>query len=324
MTRKIILAAVAAAFIGTAPALAEQEIVFGISAKPGSLQQVTAAEFTKRANEKLGGKAKVVLYDSSQLGKDKELMQKLKIGSVHIALPSSIMSSISDQYGIFDMPFIVKDRDHVGRIEKDVFWPKLVPAMEGKGYKVLALWENGVRHITNNKTPINSPADLSGIKLRTPKSTWRVKMFQQWGANPTPMSFSEVFVALQTGVIDGQENPLTNINAAKFQEVQKYLSITGHVYTPSYPTAGLAAWNKLPADVRAILEETAVEMQAFARSRGAADDDGLLKKLEGAGMAVNVADRAAFVEASKPVYAQFAAEVEGGQALIDQVLSLSK
>ncbi len=317
------LAVAAAITIAGQPAIAQTEIVFGIGAKPGSTQQVTAAEFTKRANEKLGDKAKVVLYDSSQLGKDKELMQKLKIGSVHLSLPSSIMSSILGEYGVFDMPFIIKDREHVNKVENEIFWPTLVPLMESKGYKVLGLWENGVRHITNNVKPINTPADLAGIKLRTPKSTWRVKMFTEWGANPTPMSFSEVFVALQTNVIDGQENPLTNIYSAKFQEVQKYLSMTGHVYSPAYITAGLDAFNKLPADVQKILADTAKEVQAFAREAGAASDADLKGKLEAAGMTVNIADRAAFVEASKPVYELFASEVPSGKALIDQVLALS-
>ena len=210
---------------------AQQEIIFGISAKPGSLQQLTAAEFTRRANERLAGTAEVKLFDSAQLGKDKELMQKLKLGTVHLALPSSIMSSVADEFGLFDMPFLVKDREHLDRIEEALFWSDMAPAAEAKGYKVLAVWENGIRHITNNARPIMTPADLNGVKLRTPKSKWRVIMFKAWGANPTPMAFSEVFVALQTGVIDGQENPYTNIWAAKFAEVQKYLSVTGHVYS---------------------------------------------------------------------------------------------
>ena len=302
---------------------AQQEIIFGISAKPGSLQQLTAAEFTRRANERLAGTAQVKLFDSAQLGKDKELMQKLKLGTVHLALPSSIMSSVADEFGLFDMPFLVKDREHLGRIEEALFWSDMAPAAEAKGYKVLAVWENGIRHITNNARPIMTPADLDGVKLRTPKSKWRVIMFRAWGANPTPMAFSEVFVALQTGVIDGQENPYTNIWAAKFAEVQKYLSVTGHVYSPAYPTAGKAAFEKLPADVQEVLQSTAREMAEWARAEGAAADDDLKSKLAEAGMEVNVADRAAFVEASKPIYEQFASEVPTGKALIDQALALS-
>ena len=134
-------------------------------------------------------------------------MQKLKLGTVHLALPSSIMSSVADEFGLFDMPFLVKDREHLGRIEDNVFWSEIAPAAEAKGYKVLAVWENGIRHITNKPRPIMTPADLDGVKLRTPKSKWRVIMFKTWGANPTPMAFSEVFVALQTGVIDGRRIP---------------------------------------------------------------------------------------------------------------------
>ena len=304
-------------------AQAEQEIVFGISATPGSLQQETAAEFTRIANERLSGKATVKLFDSSQLGKDKDLMQKLKLGTVHIALPSSIMSSISDEFAVFDMPFLVADRTHVGKIESEIFWPQIAPTVEDDGYKVLAVWENGVRHITNNTRPINSPADLKGVKIRTPKSTWRVKMFSEWGANPTPMSFSEVFTGLQTGVIDGQENPYTNINSAKLNEVQTYLSKTGHVYSPAYPTMGKAVYDSMDADIRKVLEDTAREMSAWARTKGAAADDALREKLVGAGMKYNEADRAAFVKASQPIYKAFAAEVDGGQAMIDKAISLA-
>ena len=306
------------------PAQAQQEIIFGISAKPGSLQQLTAAEYTRLANKRLAGKATVKLFDSAQLGKDKELMQKLKLGSVHIALPSSIMSSVADEFGLFDMPFLVKDRAHMTRIENEIFWDQIAPAADAKGYKVLAVWENGIRHITNNVRPINTPADLDGIKLRTPKSKWRVKMFTEWGANPTPMAFSEVFVALQTGVIDGQENPFTNIWSAKFAEVQKYLSVTGHVYSPAYPTAGKAAFAKLDPEIQQVLAQTARDVTGWARLSGGNADGSLSAKLAGAGMTVNLADRAAFVEASKPIYKQFASEVPTGQALIDAALVLAE
>jgi tripartite ATP-independent transporter DctP family solute receptor len=298
------------------------EIVFAISASPGSTQHITAEEFTKRANELLGDKATVTFYGSSQLGKDKDLMQKLKLGTVHLSMPSSIMSSIAPEAGLFDMPFLVKDRAHLNRIEHKVFWPMIAPAIEAKGYKVVGFWENGIRHITNNVKPINTPADLQGLKIRTPKSTWRVKMFSAWGANPTPMAFSEVFVGLQTGVIDGQENPYTNIYAAKLNEVQKYLSVTGHVYTPSYLTTGADQWAKLPEDVRQILEKTAVDVQGWMYATGTMDDMALREKLAES-MEVNVADRAAFVEASKPIYEEFAKEVPTGKEMIDMALQLA-
>ena len=193
------------------PRLAQIEIKLGHVGEPGSLFQKSADEFAKRANAKLGNKAKVVVFGSSQLGGDKEMLQKLKLGTVDMALPSTVMSSEVDLFGVFEMPYLVKDREHMARIEKEVFWPKIAPEAEKKGLKVLAVWENGYRHITNNKRPIKAPADLQGIKLRVPEGKWRVKMFQAYGANPSPMKFSEVFTALQTGVMDGQENPFTQI-----------------------------------------------------------------------------------------------------------------
>lgn len=323
--RKAIAIAItgAAALAAVTVAEAREEIIFGISASTGSLQQQTAAEFARRANERLGDKGEVKVFDSSQLGKDKELMQKLKLGTVHIALPSSIMSSIADEFALFDMPFLVADRDHLARIEEEIFWPQIAPTVEDDGYKVLAVWENGVRHITNNVRPINTPADLEGIKIRTPKSTWRVRMFSAWGANPTPMAFSEVFTGLQTGVIDGQENPYTNIDAAKLNEVQKYLSKTGHVYSPAYPTMGKAMYESLDPEIRKVLEETARELEAWAREKGDAADEQLKQKLVAGGMEYNEADRKAFVDASKPIYEAFAEEVEGGDEMIDRAIALA-
>src|SRR5258708_343574 len=316
----------AAAFafaIAGGSALAQTEIKFGHVGEPGSLLAVSAEEFARRANARLGGKAKVVVFGSSQLGGDKELLQKLKLGTVDMALPSTVMSSEVDLFGVFEMPYLVKDRAHMGRIEKEIFWSKLEPEVEKKGLKVIAVWENGYRHITNSKRPINVPADLQGIKLRVPEGKWRLKMFQAYGANPSPMKFSEVFTALQTGVMDGEENPFTQIYSAKFQEVQKYLSPTGHVYTPAYVTVGARKWAPLPADVRKALEDTARETQAFVYEKAAKDDDELLGKLKAAGMQVNDANKDAFVAASKPVYEDFAKEVPGSKEVIDRAIALA-
>jgi len=204
----------AAAFLSIAvagAAHAQTEIKFGHVGEPGSLYQVIGDEFARRANTLLAGKAKVVVYGSSQLGGDKEMLQKLRLGTLDLSLPSTIMSSEVDLIGMFEMPYIVKDRAHMARIEKEIFWPDIAPAVEKKGLKVLAVWENGYRHLTNNRRPINVPDDLKGIKLRVPEGKWRIKMFQNYGASPSPMKFSELFTALQTGVMDGQENPFTQI-----------------------------------------------------------------------------------------------------------------
>src|SRR5687767_1879580 len=323
--RHLLRASVTAALVLlTGPVSAQMEIKLGHVGEPGSLFQKSADEFATRANAKLGNKAKVVVFGSSQLGGDKELLQKLKLGTVDLALPSTVMSSEVDLFGIFEMPYLVKDREHMKRIERDVVWPSLAPEADKRGLKVVAVWENGYRHITNSKRAINAPDDLKGIKLRVPEGKWRVKMFQAYGANPSPMKFSEVFTALQTGVMDGQENPFTQIYSAKFQEAQKYLSLTGHVYTPAYLVVGTKKWATLPADVRKTLEDTAKETQAFVYEAAARDDKGLLDKLKAAGMQVNEADKPAFVAASKAIYDEFSKEVAGSKELIDKALSLAK
>ncbi len=187
----------------------------------------------------------------------------------------------------------------------------------------MALWENGFRHVTNNVRPIRTPDDLRGIKIRTPNSPWRVRLFRALGANPSPMPFSEVFVALQTGVMDGQENPLTNILTASFDQTQEYLSLTRHVYSPAYLTVDIDRWNRLPDDVRTILEETARETQAFILQAAADIDERTLETLRSRGIAVNEVDREAFVGASAAVYAEFGELLPGGDTLIARALELA-
>ncbi len=301
------------------------ELKFGHVGAPGSLFNDSAEHFVKLANQKLAGKAKVTNFGSSQLGGDKEMMQKIKLGTIDMTLPSSVMASVHDEFGVFEMPYIIKDRAHMAKVEQQVLRPILAKNLEEKtGYKILAVWENGFRHITNNKKPINVPEDLKGIKLRTPQSKWRLKMFQAYGANPTPMGLSEVFTALKTGTMDGQENPYAQIASSKFQEVQKYLSITNHVYTPAYVMVHKDHWNKLPADVRTALEAAAKESQAYVYKRAAELDVSDLEVIKKAGVKVNTANRDAFVKASDSIYKQFADEVKTGAALTKQVLDLAK
>lgn len=295
---------------------------FGHVGKPGSLFEASVNEFAKCSNEALAGKAEVQTFGSSQLGKDKELLQKLKLGQIDFSLPSSVMSSVSDEFGVFEMPYIIKDREHMKRVQAEL-GDTFQKAANAKGYRILGYFENGFRHITNNTRAIEKPADLAGVKLRTPKGAWRVKMFKLYGANPTPMAFSEVFTALQTGVIDGQENPYAQIASAKFQEVQKYLSITGHVYTPAYILVSDKNYAKLPAEVQAGLEKCATDSQAFVYETAARLETELLDVIKAAGVEVNNADNAAFIEASKPIYDEFASTVEGGKELVEKVQSLA-
>ncbi len=300
------------------------ELKLGNTTPATGNQSISANEFARRVNKEMAGKVHVTVYDNSQLGNEREMLQKLKIGTLDFSQPSTIMSTVAPEFGLFDMPYLFKDRAHFQRFLAEVFWKDIAPKAEAKGYKVVAVYENGYRDITNNKRPIVTPDDLKGIKIRIPRGLWRQKMFEAYGASPAPLEFNELFVALQTGVMDGQENPLPNIWGGKLNEVQKYLSITNHVYTPSFLTAGLEHWNKMPADIRAQLEKIARETQPWALDSAEKEDIAVLEKLKTAGIAVNTADRDSFVAASKPVYELFGKEVPGGQALIDKTLALAK
>jgi tripartite ATP-independent transporter DctP family solute receptor len=311
------------ALVAANAAQAQVEMQYGTTSPPGNLQYFSSEEFIERVNERIGDLGEIVFYHSSQLGSDQEMLQKLRLGTQDMSQPSTIMSSVVPEFGLFDMPYLVKDRAHMACIAQEIIWPELAPKLEAKGYKLLGVWENGFRQMTNNVRPIMTPADLQGLKIRIPQGIWRAKMLEAYGAAPVPMGFAETFVALQTGVVDGQENPYANIDAGKFQEVQKYLTETNHTYTPSFPTASLRKFNGYPEAVRTAILEVAAEVQDWTYERAATLDEETREKLVDAGMEFNRADREAFVAASKPVYDLFEQEVPGGGDLIARALKLA-
>ena len=320
----VLLIAAVAGCLGPEAASAQGPVTvrLGLSANPGSLIAITAEEYAKRANEALRGKAEVKVFPSSQLGTDEQMLKGVRAGQLEMFVPSTVMSTVEPKYGVFEMPYLIRDWHHIRKVAANAEIKRaLFEPLPSKGVRVLAFWENGFRHITNNTRPIMKPEDLRGIKLRVPSGIWRVKMFKLYGANPTPLAYAEVYSALQSGVMDGQENPFPQIWSGRFHEVQKYLSLTGHVYSPAYPMVGEKWWQSIPADVRATLERVAVETQEVAWREGERLDKELLAKL-GAALKVNEADKKAFLQASKPVYEEFAHEVPGGGELIKLFQSL--
>ena len=318
------LAAAAVALTATG-AQAQVELKLGHVAEPGSLIAQTSEDFAKRANQKLGAKAKIVVFGSSQLGSDKDMLQKLKLNQLQLWVPSTIMSSVAPEFGVFEMPYIIKDRAHMQRVVESVGEKVLSPAAKAKGVQVLGTWENGFRHITNNIRPIVKPDDLKGIKLRVPPGEWRVKMFRAYGANPTPLAYGEVFTALKTGVMDGQENPYPQIWGGKFHEVQKFISLTRHVFTPAWIVASPGPFAALPADVQKGLADAAKETEAFSRALATKLDNELLDQMvKAAGIKVNEADKPAFIAASAAIYDEFGKTVPGGAELIKQIQALAK
>ena len=289
---------------------------------PGSLFAITTDEYAKRANAALAGKVDIKVFHSSQLGSDEQMMRGIKVGAPEMVAPSTVMSTVDAKFGVFEMPYLIVSRAHMKKVaENKQVQDQLFGGLPSKGIRVLAVWENGFRHITNNVKPIVKPEDLKGIKLRVPGGVWRVKMFKDYGANPSPMPLAEVYSALQSGVMDGQENPFPQIASAKFQEVQKFLSLSGHVYTPAYLVVGEEAWAKLPKDVQGTLSKIASDIGDYARSEGERLDKDLMSKLAPP-MKVNEVDKEAFIKGSVAVYQEFGKEIPGGTDLIKLVQSL--
>jgi tripartite ATP-independent transporter DctP family solute receptor len=289
---------------------------------PGSLFAIVTDEFAKRANAELKGKVDVKVFHSSQLGSDEQMMRGVKVGAPEMFQPSTVMSTADEKFGVFEMPYLIVSRAHMKKVaENKQVQAQVFGGLPAKGMRILGVWENGFRHITNNVRPIVKPDDLKGIKLRVPGGVWRVKMFKAYGGNPSPMPLAEVYSALQSGVMDGQENPFPQIASAKFQEVQKFLSLSGHVYTPAYLVVGEDVWKRLQPDVQTALSKIAWDMGDFARSEGERLDKELMGKLVPP-MKANEVDKDAFIKASASVYEEFGKEVPGGTDLVKLIQSL--
>ncbi len=289
---------------------------------PGSIFDIVSNKFAKDVNEALKGRVEVKVFHSSQLGTDEAMVKGIRVGAPEMVAPSTVMSTVEQRFGVFEMPYLIVNRAHMKKVAENKQVQKaLFDPLPARGIRLLGVWENGFRHITNNRRPIKYPGDLNDIKLRVPGGVWRVKMFRAYGANPSPMPFSEVYSALQQGVMDGQENPFPQIWSAKFHEVQKYLSLTGHVYTPAYLIVNDDFWRKLPKDVQATIAKIAWATGDFARSEGERLDKELISKLAPP-MLVNEPNKEAFIKASGAVYEEFGKQIAGGAELVKIIQSL--
>jgi C4-dicarboxylate-binding protein DctP len=244
-----------------------------------------AAEFfKKRAEELTQGKVKVEVYPNSQLYKDKEEMEALQIGAVQMLAPSLAKFGplgVKD-FEVFDLPFIFNSYDELHKITKGEIGQKLLAKLEPKGIKGLAYWDNGFKSFSAN-TPIKTPGDLKGKKLRIQSSKVLEAQMQALKAIPQTMAFSEVYQALQTGVVDGTENPISNFYTQKMHEVQKYMTITDHGYLGYAVIVNKKFWEELPADVRTQLETAMVDATDYANKIAKDKNDQDLEAVKASG-----------------------------------------
>jgi tripartite ATP-independent transporter DctP family solute receptor len=322
-------ATLSAALISLIPSTASaqtKELQLAHIGGPGSLFEITANEFARRANEKLPAGYRVVAVGDSKLGSDEAVMAKIQKGEVAFGLPSTVMSSVSPKFGVFELPFLIRNREQVSRISDALLEPVLQPEVRAKGYRILAIWENGFRQITSNARPVKTPADLANMKLRVPKGDWRIKTFEALGAKPVPMQLDTTYDAIKSGAVDGQENPLAQIKGTKFDEVQRYLTLSDHVYTPAYLITSDKHFAELPADVQEILKSTSVRMRSWIFAKAVQIEGELLDGLDGLAskMQTNQIDVKAFRAASRPVYNEFIRTVPGGARLILTVAELAE
>lgn len=274
----------------------------------------------KETDKLLPGKVHYQVFLGSQLGKDPVVLAGLQSGTHMMSLQGSSPASIIPEYGLFDAPFMFSSRKQVKRIIAAV-GDDIKNASLKKGIVMTAIGELGFRQISNNVRPIVKPADLNGVKLRTPDNPFRISIFKHFGANPTPMAFPEVYVSLRQGVIDGQENPLSSINSGKFHEVQKYISMTYHVFTPTVIMFSKKHWDQWPADVQKAITQASQAAMNYSHELSA-ENDGKLRSVMEKHSKFNEIDAAAFREASKPLYASIEAKV--GKALWAKVMAAAK
>jgi len=255
---------------------------------PTHPQSIGMQVFKKYVEEKTKGGIQVGLYYNSQLGGERESVEQVKAGSLEMATASAgPLTTFNKKFMVLDIPFAFDSYEIAWGVLDGPMGQRLLDSSEGIGLKGLAYLENGFRHVTNNVRPINGPDDLKGVKIRTMEAPMHMENFKALGANPTPVPWTELYLTMQQKIVDGQENPLANIWEVKMFEVQKYTSLTGHIYDPMPLVANLKWFNKLSKDYQSIIKEGAVLAQNYSRFVNKAREDAIVAKLTAKGMKVN-------------------------------------
>jgi tripartite ATP-independent transporter DctP family solute receptor len=232
ISRKLMQALVAVAAMSSTWVHSQTVIKFAHYGPTSDPVHVGALKFKEVLEKESGGAYKVEIFPQEQLGKGADMIIGTQVGSIDVSVTGNpFFGGVSPEQAALDIPFLFRTVDHAYRVIDGPIGRELMDKFEARGLKGLAYWEIGFRNITNSVRPIRTPADLKGIKLRTTPNPMHIEAFKIWGANPTPMAISEVYLALNTKTVDGQENPTVHISKMKFQEVQKYMSVTRHAFT---------------------------------------------------------------------------------------------
>ncbi|MBI3436483.1 MAG: TRAP transporter substrate-binding protein [Proteobacteria bacterium] len=320
-------ALLAASLVG--PANAQQPIVIKFShvVAPETPKGKGAVKFQELAQKYTNGKVKVEIYPNSSLFKDKEELEALQLGAVQMLAPSnSKFGPIGvKEFEVFDLPFILPDRASLRRVTDGPLGRRLLKLLEPKGMIGLAYWDNGFKQFSANR-PLRKPEDFKGLKFRIQSSKVLEAQMRALGSLPQIMAFSEVYQALQTGVVDGQENTASNMYTQKFHEVQKYTTRTDHGYIGYVVVVNKKFWDDLPKDVHASLDKAMAEATAYANEISKSENDEAWDDIKKSGkteiIELTAAEKGALKAAMQPVYAQAASRV--GKSLIEEFEQAAK
>jgi len=278
-------------------------------------------KFKEVIDAKLPGKYDIQPYANAQLGDDVKATEAVRNGTLEMTGPStSPLTGLAPELAVFDLPFLFPNTDIAYKVLDGPVGEKIAKTLESKGLKCLAYWENGFRQLTNSVREVKTPDDVKGLKIRVMQNPIHIAIWKALGANPTPMPYSEVFTAMQQKTIDGQENPIPTIYQSKFYEVQKYCTLTGHVYTPFVLLINKKLFDSMPPEDQKVFLEAAKAGEAEVRKLSKEMNDSQVGKLKEAGMVVTTLtpeQHKAFEDAVKPVYDEFSNKI--GKQLVDEV-----
>jgi tripartite ATP-independent transporter DctP family solute receptor len=295
----------------------------GHAGSPGSKDDHDVHLFAQLVKTKSGGRIEVKEYPGGLLGSFPAQLDGALAGTHEIVYQVTAILNLIKEERYWDLPFLFKDRDAVTRLESAPLREQIEQIYLNKGLVFLGYFENGFRHVSNNRGPINRPEDCKGLKHRVAEGATKILLWKSFGANPTPIPHSELYQALKQGVVDSQDNPLPNIYGSKWYEVQKYISLIGYVYNPQIMAAGKKFWDRQPAWAQAVLKESARTAALVSRYKGIYEEVEVKALMENKGIKFNTIsaeDRKLWVKAAEPVYEAMSQDI--GKDLLQKIRSV--
>jgi TRAP-type transport system periplasmic protein len=278
-------------------------LTLGHGAAPGNPRSVAADRLAALLRERSNGRIEMRVAGSAQLGDDAAMLTALRTGTLDMSVNSQGASSaVLPELAALGLPFLFPNAAAAYKVVDGAIGQELAKRLDGVGLTSIGFWDNGIRHVTNSKRPITRPEDLRGLKIRTPPDPMTIDIFQALGAATQQINFAELYVALQQGVVDGQENPLANIHSSKLHEVNRFISLTGHQWQCNPVLASRIAWGRLKPEDRTLVQDVAKEAGAYQRQLSQEADTRLLGEYRAnSAVALNEVDQAPFRAATASV-----------------------